>query len=107
MGTCIKNLFLVPVLVAGLGLVLTVRLNAQTVTTLHNFTAPSGLPSTNTDGAQPYAGLILSNNILYGTASDGGASGWGTVFQVNTDGTGFRNLHSFSGFSGGDGANPN
>ena len=51
--------------------------------------------NTNSDGANPYAGLILSGNTLYGTASDGGSSGNGTVFAVNTDGTGFTNLHSF------------
>jgi len=41
---------------------------------------------------------------LYGTTPYGGASGGGTVFAINTDGTGFRNLHSFTG--GSDGANP-
>jgi uncharacterized repeat protein (TIGR03803 family) len=39
--------------------------------------------------------LILSNNTLYGTAYEGGSSGLGTVFVVNTDGTGFTNLHAF------------
>jgi uncharacterized repeat protein (TIGR03803 family) len=75
-------------------------------TNLHNFTGPpfTGSPITNTDGANPGAGLILSGNALYGTASQGGSSGNGTVFRVNTDGTGFTNLHSFSNAS--DGANP-
>ena len=40
--------------------------------------------------------LILSGNTLYGTASSGGSSGDGTVFAVNTDGTGFTTLHSFT-----------
>ena len=52
---------------------------------------------TNSDGANPYAGLILSGNTLYGTAHNGGSSGNGTVFAVNTDGTGFTNLYSFTG----------
>jgi uncharacterized repeat protein (TIGR03803 family) len=48
---------------------------------------------------------------LYGTTSAGGGSGNGTVFAVNTDGSGFTNLHSFSLTSGAlstnsDGANP-
>ena len=30
---------------------------------------------------------------------DGGSSGNGTVFAVNTDGTGFTNLHSFTATS--------
>ncbi len=50
------------------------------------------------------ASLILSGNTLYGTAFDGGIHGKGTVFAVNADGTGFTNLHSFTG--GKDGANP-
>src|SRR6266851_5412500 len=69
---------------------------AQTFTTLHSFTARSGSSFTNTDGCCPLAGLILSNNTLYGTASAGGRSGNGSVFKVNTDGTGYTTLHSFT-----------
>jgi len=50
---------------------------------------------TNSDGAFPLAGVILSGNTLYGTASWGGGKGVGTVFRVSTDGTSFTNLHSF------------
>ena len=68
--------------------------------------------TTNSDGANPFAGLILSGNTLYGTAEGGGSSGNGTVFAVNTDGTGFTNLHSFTAprcchrYRNSDGANP-
>jgi len=79
---------------------------AQTFTTLHNFTASrknfSGF-YTNSDGSNPIAGLLLSGNVLYGTAATGGRSGSGTVFAVNTDGTGFTNLHPFTATSGGEG----
>src|ERR1019366_3476272 len=58
-------------------------------------------------------GLILSGNILYGTASRGGSSGNGTIFAVHTNGTTFTNLHSFTAFpnpiynyANSDGANP-
>ena len=50
----------------------------------------------NSDGANPQAGLILSNNTLYGTAYYGGSAGAGTVFKVNADGTGYTTLYSFS-----------
>jgi uncharacterized repeat protein (TIGR03803 family) len=75
---------------------------AQTFTTLHSFTATSAYPGpyTNSDGAEPYAGLILSGSTLYGTAQIGGSSGNGTVFKVNTDGTGFTSLHTFTAGSG-------
>jgi uncharacterized repeat protein (TIGR03803 family) len=57
----------------------------------------------NTNGAYPYAGLILSGDKLYGTTTVGGDFGLGTVFAVNTNGTGFTNLHSLGAQ---DGVNP-
>ena len=68
------------------------RMMAQTFTTLHTFTGGS-------DGANPDAGLILSGNTLYGTTWAGGSSGNGTVFALNTGGTGFTTLHSFTALS--------
>lgn len=68
---------------------------------LHYFTAPDPMTSTNTDGASPWAGLILSSNTLYGTTGGGGSAGNGVVFAVNTDGSGFTNLHNFTGGNGG------
>ncbi len=41
-----------------------------------------------TDGANPMGGLIVSGNTLYGTAANGGSGGHGTVFKLNTDGSG-------------------
>jgi uncharacterized repeat protein (TIGR03803 family) len=107
MKTNIKNLFLLFALIAGLGLIPAGRVTAQTFTNLYNFTG--------FDGAEPHAGLILSGNTLYGTAQLGGSSGRGTVFAVNTDGTGFTNLYSFTATStdssgvetNSDGAYPN
>jgi len=85
------------VLTASFGVILADHVTAQTFTTLHSFTGGS-------DGGWPFAGLILSGNMLYGTAAVGGTSGNGTVFAVKTDGTGFTNLHSFSDS---DGSSPN
>ncbi len=101
-----KNLLLLPVLIASLGLILAGRVTAQTFTTLHTFTALSGPisePVTNSDGAVP-GRLVLSGNTLYGAALYGGSSGYGTVFAVNTDGTGYTTLHNFTG--GRDGSLP-
>ena len=107
MKTRIQNLFLLPALTAGLGLTLAGPAAAQTFSNLHIFTAlsaPAYNGGTNKDGANPLAVLILSGNKLYGTAANGGSSSNGTVFAVNIDGTGFTNLHSFTG--GSDGAYP-
>jgi uncharacterized repeat protein (TIGR03803 family) len=81
---------------AGLGLFSARLAPSQTLTTLHSF-------SGDLDGANPYAGLVLSGNTLYGTASNGRGLGEGTVFKLNTDGTGFTVLHRFTG--GTDGSN--
>jgi len=46
---------------------------------------------------------------LYGTAPAGGSAANGTLFSVNTDGTGFMNLHNFSstfGNTNSDGSRP-
>ena len=94
MKTFTKQLFLLPALIAALGLLLTGRATAQPVTTLHTF--PVSVLGINTDGAKPLAGPILSGNTLYGTAYIGGTNGKGAVFAVNTDSSGFTNLHSFT-----------
>ena len=86
-----KNAFLLLALIAGLNLIPAGRVTAQIFTY-------SG------EGANPYAGLILSGQTLYGTASGGGSSGLGTLFAVGTNGAGFATLHSFTGAS--DGASP-
>ena len=52
--------------------------------------------------ALPQSGLVLSGNVLYGTAKEGGSFGLGAVFAVHTDGTGFTNLHSFNLSDGGN-----
>jgi len=82
-------------------------LPAQTTTNflvLHTFTAPSGSPLANDDGASPLAGLVLSGDSLFGTTADGGSAGFGTVFQVNTDGSDFLTLYNFTDAN--DGATP-
>src|SRR5207253_2144714 len=91
--------FLLPALIAALGLMPAVRVTAQAFTVLHTFSSASGSNEANGDGANPSAGLILSNNTLYGTASAGGSSDHGTVFAVNTNGSGFTNLHNFTATS--------
>jgi uncharacterized repeat protein (TIGR03803 family) len=79
------------------GTVFALTMNGMGFTNLYSFTAiPDSPNNTNSDGAYPHAGLILSGNTLYGTALGGGSSGNGTVFAVHTDGTGFTNLHSFT-----------
>jgi uncharacterized repeat protein (TIGR03803 family) len=73
------------------GTIFKVNTNGTGFTNLYNF---SGLPGS-TDGTLPMAGMILSGSTLYGTTEEGGAHGYGTVFQIDTSGTGFATLHAF------------
>jgi uncharacterized repeat protein (TIGR03803 family) len=105
-----KSLFML-MLIAAVGLIMVVRVTAQTFTVLHSFTTDS---TSGHDGAFP-VGLVLSGNILYGATSWDNGPGVGTVFKVGTDGTGFATLHSFAAgavdpfnrYTNSDGANPN
>jgi uncharacterized repeat protein (TIGR03803 family) len=81
----------------GLGTVFAVNTDGTGFTTLYAFSGGS-------DGANPVAGLTLSDDKLYGTTANGGSSGQGAVFALRTDGAGFTNLHSFTG--GADGSHP-
>jgi uncharacterized repeat protein (TIGR03803 family) len=108
----VKNVLFLSALTAGFGLMLAGRGMAQTFTTLHTFTVL--VSSTNSDGANPYDSLLLVGNTLYGTAENGGKSGKGTLFTINTDGSAFTNLYNFTAtatnlsgaHTNGDGAAP-
>jgi uncharacterized repeat protein (TIGR03803 family) len=47
------------------------------------------------DGINPYGSLLLNGTTLYGTTRLGGSKGKGTVFQINTDGTGYDRIWEF------------
>lgn len=92
---------------AGSGTLYAVNTDGTGFSVLHNFSATSGTFDNNSDGAIPQGRLISSGNTLYGTAIAGGSAGVGTVFALNTDGSSFLTLHSFTGLAGnGDGAYP-
>lgn len=76
----------------------------STETTLHNFAG-------GTDGSDPVADLLYvpAKTTVYGTTNKGGAAaacvkGCGTVFSIQSDGSGYTVLYRFEG--GNDGANP-
>jgi uncharacterized repeat protein (TIGR03803 family) len=57
--------------------------------TLYSFSGGS-------DGAGPTTALVFSGGYLYGATGYGGAVGFGTIFRLNTDGTEFKTLYSFT-----------
>lgn len=92
--------------IANLGLMLSLsvllffgtQVHAQSFSVIHNFTG-------NSDGGYPFTGLAIdSSGHLYGTAYSGGTNHYGTLFLMNTSGSGFTTLHSFA--AGSDGAGP-
>jgi uncharacterized repeat protein (TIGR03803 family) len=96
---------------AAAGTVFKINVDGSGFATLHSFTANDPATGTNSDGSAPWARLILSNGILYGTATQGGNAGLGTVFKFDTTSAVFTRLHSFSALDSSsltnqDGANP-
>jgi len=78
------------------GTVFALDTNGTNFRVLHHFSARNHEPYTNSDGGNPYAALVVSGNMLYGTASDGGTANNGTVFALNVNNTNFTVLHSFA-----------
>ena len=48
--------------------------------------------------------MLLNGTTLYGTTQTGGSKNNGTVFQINTDGTGYTRIYDFQ--NGTDAKNP-
>jgi uncharacterized repeat protein (TIGR03803 family) len=78
----------------GPGTVFKLNKDGSGYSLLHNFTLLGG------DGGLPLALVSGRDQALYGMCQYGGA-GFGAVFRLNNDGSGYTNLHSFTG-AGGD-----
>ncbi|HVM60044.1 MAG TPA: choice-of-anchor tandem repeat GloVer-containing protein [Verrucomicrobiae bacterium] len=81
------------------------KLTSQgTVTVLHSFCGVTDASNDCLDGYQPLTPLIqASDGNFYGTTQYGGSNGWGTVFEITSQGT----LTTLYGFSAGvDGRQP-
>ncbi len=84
----------------GLGTIFKIGTDGTGFSLLHAFTGTAN------DGQSPNLGaLALSGSTLYGMTIEGGTAGDGVIFKINTDGSGFNVLHSFTGTAG-DGKGP-
>jgi uncharacterized repeat protein (TIGR03803 family) len=73
----------------SVGTIFSVRTNGTGYTNIFNF---PGDPF----GANPCSNpLVVSNGLLYGATQNGG-NGSGTIFRINTNGSGYTNLYSFT-----------
>jgi len=89
---------------SGNGTLFAVNIDGSGFSNLYNF-------SNGSDGANPMAGLVFSNNMLYGTANNGGSGGSGTVFSFDLGTMKFSTLYPFTALdtnflTNGDGAHP-
>ena len=74
----------------GYGTLFSIGTNGSDFTAIESF---NSIPN----GSNPNGGLVVSANRIYGTTEGNGATnGFGTVFSLNTDGTGFSILHTFT-----------
>jgi uncharacterized repeat protein (TIGR03803 family) len=93
----------------GQGTIFRLRFDGSEFSVLHVFSAVTGSPATNEDGALPQAGLTVDDTgILYGTTTAGGANGLGVVYSISSispDGAVLTPMHYFSAEDG-DGSQP-
>jgi uncharacterized repeat protein (TIGR03803 family) len=83
------------------GVIFKIKTDGSSFELLHKF------GETHHDGKNPYGSLLLVGDKLYGTTANGGDNDLGTVFVINTDGSGYYRLYSFSGkTNNGDGSKP-
>lgn len=89
----------------GLGTVFAIGTDGKGFVSLHSFGGrlqrdPTTGLDLNSGGAFPETDLVLSGNTLYGATEQGGSGGNGTLFKINTDGSGFALLHNFTNDDG-------
>ncbi|HLH57384.1 MAG TPA: choice-of-anchor tandem repeat GloVer-containing protein [Verrucomicrobiae bacterium] len=87
------------------GAIFRLNLDGTGFTNLYAFSATDISTGTNADGSSPWAALAVSGTTLFGTATQGGDAGSGTIFKISTDGTGFVRLHSFGALDPASGTN--
>ncbi len=79
------------------GVIFRVTLTGTGYTNLYSFAGGAG------SGKHPKGDLLLDGGTLYGMTAQGGAADAGVVFRLAVSGTGYTNLHAFSGNADGEG----
>ena len=70
--------------------------NTHTATAVHTFSTVGN------DGINPIGAVIQdpTSHVLFGVASNGGANGFGMIYSVNPDGSGYTDLYDFCPVAG-------
>lgn len=82
--------------ILGGGTVFKVNTNGAAFAVIKYLPSSDDYPYSNADGARPQADLNISGDVIYGTTTQGGTNGVGTLFRLKTDGAGFTVLKHFS-----------
>lgn len=81
----------------GIGTIFSIGTDGSNFRVLHTFAGGTK------DGSHPSAYMAVSGSMLYGTTYYGG-TGYGAIFCINTDGSGYKVLYFFQ--ANGDGGGP-
>ncbi len=73
---------------AARGAIFSIATNGTGFTNLRSFAVAP-------DGARPFSELLFTNGKLYGTTEEGGSGNAGTLFSINTNGTGYSRFFNF------------
>jgi uncharacterized repeat protein (TIGR03803 family) len=77
----------------GSGNIFKINPNGTSYDTLMSF-------SVATTGTNASGSLIYDGTFLYGMTGGGGANGYGTIYKIKPDGTGYTTLHDFDDING-------
>ena len=78
---------------SSMGSIFKVNLDGSGMDSIHEFTVIA-------NGRYPQGGLTMVSGVLYGVTQSGGTSNAGTIYKINTDGSGFAVLHNFDDTNG-------
>lgn len=78
----------------GNGVIFTIATDGSGYVPLHLFDAGTA------DGSQPHSCFLVVGSKLFGMTAAGGTDNGGTIFSINSDGSGFTILYSFSQATG-------
>ncbi|HTB33055.1 MAG TPA: choice-of-anchor tandem repeat GloVer-containing protein [Bacteroidia bacterium] len=81
----------------GGGVVFSLHTDGSGFKVLYNF---KGVNSGNGYSAYPYGGVILTHNTLFGMAYNGGTSNAGTIYSIDTNGNGYKDIFYFNDTNG-------
>ena len=83
----------------GYGCVFSLNRDGSNYKVLYSF-SDTGSVAGKCSGEYPYGSLTYVNGKFYGCTYEGGFNGEGTIFRINKDGSGYKDLWDFSNLTG-------